>query len=110
MRKRLNSKSSWRPVPFPLGITRLAGPRDFAMEPSAYLRAAPMKHGSLAGGGDTAPSGSFLTMDELREITEHLLRFSPDALIVVDEENPAGGQYSRELPHGREVVGHVMQD
>ncbi|HKS54854.1 MAG TPA: ATP-binding protein [Steroidobacteraceae bacterium] len=32
-----------------------------------------------------ASSGSLLTMDELREITEHLLRFSPDALIVVDD-------------------------
>jgi PAS domain S-box-containing protein len=30
-------------------------------------------------------SDSLLTMDELREITEHLLRFSPDALIVVDD-------------------------
>ena len=32
-------------------------------------------------------SGPFLTMDELRDITEHLLRFSPDALIVVDDHN-----------------------
>jgi PAS domain S-box-containing protein len=32
-----------------------------------------------------ASSGSLLTMDELRQITEHLLRFSPDALIVVDD-------------------------
>jgi PAS domain S-box-containing protein len=31
--------------------------------------------------------GSLLTMDELREITEHLLRFSPDALIVVDDRD-----------------------
>src|SRR5688572_15055468 len=30
-------------------------------------------------------SGSEFTMEELREITEHLLRFSPDALIVVDD-------------------------
>jgi two-component system, sensor histidine kinase len=29
--------------------------------------------------------GPDLTMDELSEITQHLLRFSPDALIVVDE-------------------------
>jgi two-component system, sensor histidine kinase len=27
------------------------------------------------------------TMDELREITQHLLRFSPDALIVIDDDN-----------------------
>jgi PAS domain S-box-containing protein len=26
-------------------------------------------------------------MDELREITQHLLRFSPDALIVIDDGN-----------------------
>jgi two-component system, sensor histidine kinase len=32
-----------------------------------------------------AASGNDLTMDELGEITQHLLRFSPDALIVVDE-------------------------
>lgn len=31
---------------------------------------------------DPAP---LLTMDELSEITQHLLRFSPDALIVIDE-------------------------
>lgn len=35
--------------------------------------------------GETPSSGASLTMDELREITEHLLRFSPDALIVVDD-------------------------
>jgi two-component system, sensor histidine kinase len=29
----------------------------------------------------------FPTMDELREITQHLLRFSPDALIVIDDGN-----------------------
>src|SRR5688572_33445180 len=29
--------------------------------------------------------GSTFTMEELRQITEHLLRFSPDALIVVDD-------------------------
>jgi PAS domain S-box-containing protein len=33
----------------------------------------------------TVSGGSLLTMDELREITEHLLRSSPDALIVVDD-------------------------
>ena len=32
-----------------------------------------------------ATSENDLTMDELGEITQHLLRFSPDALIVVDE-------------------------
>lgn len=30
-------------------------------------------------------SGPVFTMDELRQITEHLLHFSPDALIVVDD-------------------------
>jgi PAS domain S-box-containing protein len=30
-------------------------------------------------------TGPTLTMDELSEITQHLLRFSPDALIVVDD-------------------------
>lgn len=34
---------------------------------------------------DLLPSGSEFTMEELRQITEHLLRFSPDALIVVDD-------------------------
>jgi PAS domain S-box-containing protein len=61
-----------------------------------------MKHGSLAGGGDTAPSGSFLTMDELREITEHLLRFSPDALIVVDDRDRI--RFANETV--RELFGH----
>src|ERR1044071_4691254 len=28
-----------------------------------------------------------LTMDELQEITQHLLRFAPDALIVIDDAN-----------------------
>lgn len=36
-------------------------------------------------GGNAPASGCFLTMDELREITQHLLRFSPDALIVIDD-------------------------
>lgn len=40
---------------------------------------------ALEGEGGTPSSGPLLTMDELREITEHLLRFSPDALIVVDD-------------------------
>jgi PAS domain S-box-containing protein len=31
------------------------------------------------------PVAAALTMDELSEITQHLLRFSPDALIVIDE-------------------------
>ena len=30
-------------------------------------------------------TASPITMDELRDITQHLLRFSPDALIVVDD-------------------------
>jgi two-component system, sensor histidine kinase len=37
------------------------------------------------GPGSPPPGGHGLTMDELREITEHLLRFSPDALIVIDD-------------------------
>ncbi len=36
-------------------------------------------------GVSAASSGLLLTMDQLREITEHLLRSSPDALIVVDD-------------------------
>lgn len=33
----------------------------------------------------TSPSAALLTVDELSEITQHLLRFSPDALIVIDD-------------------------
>ncbi len=36
-------------------------------------------------GGSVPASECFLTMDELHEITQHLLRFSPDALIVIDD-------------------------
>ena len=32
------------------------------------------------------PRVESLTMDELSEITQHLLRFSPDALLVVDDQ------------------------
>src|SRR5688572_16912263 len=42
------------------------------------------EHSSRAA-GHTSSGRQFLTMDELRDITEHLLRFSPDALIVVDD-------------------------
>jgi two-component system, sensor histidine kinase len=45
-----------------------------------------LTHGSL-GRGAKQPPAAILTMDELRDITEHLLRFSPDALIVVDEQD-----------------------
>ena len=41
--------------------------------------------GSAQTDGAITVSTSVWTMDELREITEHLLRFSPDALIVVDD-------------------------
>jgi PAS domain S-box-containing protein len=67
------------------------------------LPAAQINHGSLGGGGDTAASGSFLTMDELREITEHLLRFSPDALIVVDDRDRI--RFANETV--RELFGHA---
>lgn len=46
-----------------------------------------MTRGMLGEEGDSPCGGHFLTMDELREITEHLLRFSPDALIVVDDSD-----------------------
>lgn len=36
-------------------------------------------------GANVRASECFLTMDELQEITQHLLRFSPDALIVIDD-------------------------
>lgn len=38
-------------------------------------------------GVSAASSGLLLTMDELREITEHLLRSSPDALVVIDDQS-----------------------
>lgn len=41
-------------------------------------------------------------MDELREITEHLLRFSPDALIVVDDRDRI--RFANETV--RELFGH----
>ena len=41
-------------------------------------------------------------MDELQEITEHLLRFSPDALIVVDD----GGLIHFANETVRELFGH----
>jgi two-component system, sensor histidine kinase len=46
-----------------------------------------LKHYKIVptSGGTVRTSGCFLTMDELREITQHLLRFSPDALIVIDD-------------------------
>src|SRR5512145_1978174 len=69
----------------------------------AYLPAAQMNDGSFGGGSDTVPSGSFLTMDELREITEHLLRFSPDALIVVDDRDRI--RFANETV--RELFGHA---
>lgn len=46
-------------------------------------------------GGPVAP----LTMDELREITQHLLRFAPDAMIVIDDRGRIrfGNETVREL-------------
>ena len=38
-------------------------------------------------GGTVPASRCFLIMEELREITQHLLRFSPDALIVIDDSD-----------------------
>ena len=37
-----------------------------------------------------------LTMNELSEITEHLVRFAPDALIVIDDQD--------NLPSSHETV------
>jgi two-component system, sensor histidine kinase len=51
----------------------------------------------------TASRGPFLTMDELREITEHLLQFSPDALIVVDDRDQI--RFANETV--RELFGHA---
>jgi two-component system, sensor histidine kinase len=53
-------------------------------------------------GLSAASDESLLTMDELREITEHLLRFSPDALIVVDDRGRI--RFANETV--REVFGH----
>jgi PAS domain S-box-containing protein len=44
-------------------------------------------------------------MDELRDITEHLLRFSPDALIVVDDQ--ARIRFANETV--RELFGHRLE-
>lgn len=40
---------------------------------------------AFAAAASAVPIASDLAMDELSEITRHLLRFSPDALIVVDD-------------------------
>lgn len=53
----------------------------------------------------TASGGPFLTMDELREITERLLRFSPDALIVVDDGDRI--RFANETV--RELFGHAPE-
>jgi PAS domain S-box-containing protein len=45
------------------------------------------------------------TMDELREITEHLLQFAPDALIVIDDANRI--RFANETV--RELFGHAPQ-
>lgn len=45
-------------------------------------------------------------MDELREITEHLLRFSPDALIVVDDS----GRIRFANDTVRELFGYTPED
>lgn len=50
-------------------------------------QAAPALTSGTERGATAAFSGSLLTMEELRKITEHLLRFSPDALIVVDDQD-----------------------
>ena len=48
-----------------------------------------MKHAEIVPtqAGNVPASACFLTMDELREITQHLLRFSPDALVVIDDRD-----------------------
>ncbi len=51
-------------------------------------------------------SGSHLTMDDLNEITQHLLRFSPDALIVVDEA--AQIRFANETV--TQMFGYPLQD
>ena len=44
-------------------------------------------------------------MDELRDITQHLLRFSPDALIVVDDGNRI--RFANETV--KELFGHAPE-
>jgi PAS domain S-box-containing protein len=44
-------------------------------------------------------------MDELREITEHLLQFAPDALIVIDDANRI--RFANETV--KELFGHAPQ-
>src|SRR5262245_43403832 len=46
-----------------------------------------------------------LTMDELREITQHLLQFAPDALIVIDDANRI--RFANETV--RELFGHAPE-
>lgn len=55
--------------------------------------------------GTLGPGGSYWTMDELREITEHLLRFSPDALIVVDDAGVI--RFANETV--RDLFGHAPE-
>lgn len=55
--------------------------------------------------GQAPPGHPFLTMDELRQIQEHLLRFSPDALIVVDAS--ASIRFANETV--RELLGYEPQ-
>lgn len=47
-----------------------------------------------------------LSMDEITEITQHLLRFSPDALIVVDDRNYI--RFANETV--RDVLGYAPQE
>jgi PAS domain S-box-containing protein len=56
-------------------------------------------------GGDTVSGRLSFTMDELRDITEHLLRFSPDALIVVDDRDRI--RFANETV--KELFGHVPE-
>jgi two-component system, sensor histidine kinase len=59
---------------------------------------------SLSTYGSSLPAAAFLlTMDELREITQHLLRFSPDALIVIDDANRI--RFANETV--RDLFGHT---
>jgi PAS domain S-box-containing protein len=70
----------------------------------------PVTQAGVSPGHDRWPGGPAfgvhdLTMDELREITEHLLRFSPDALIVVDDQ--ARIRFANETV--RELLGHPLE-
>jgi len=56
----------------------------------------------ISGARTSCPT---LTMEELSEITQHLLRFSPDALIVVDDSNRI--RFANETV--RDVFGHDPQ-